>query len=370
MIHGKTGKPFERGCAPCHAAPPESGKTSLKSGFEKICLLCHPTPPMSCLAAVEPRVLDVLARQIGKVNLPLENGRLFCGSCHRAMAAPTGSKLLGQQYQAFRAKIIVKDIHRSGILCSPCHGAEVRKGDLHPALTEKDPEKACRVCHDNRRARADIHPSGVVPAVNDNVFLPGNFPLHEGRLVCTTCHRVCLKANRDEEGAFLRGGPYRDREDVCFQCHSAKGYMGFNPHRQADETGKVLEKVCLYCHSSLPDRKLKGISKEGFAGDVKTYCVGCHPDEKNRLHPVNVRHFGARPSEGMRLRIKAFEEEHNVVFPRGPQEEVLCFSCHNPHQEGVLSGEAAVKSVYNRLRKNDSERYVVCNACHGGGGLK
>ncbi len=368
MMHGKSESDFGRECAPCHTAPTDGGKSSLKEGFGKTCLLCHPDPPMGCLAALEPKTAEVITRQIGSVPLPLDRGKLTCGSCHRAMAAPDGRKLLRQEYTAFRAKILGKDIHRSGVLCAPCHGAEVRKGERNPALADKDIEKLCRACHDNKLARADIHPSGIVPQTFENISIPRGFPLHEGKLVCPTCHVVCRVAKRDAEGAFLRGGPFRKREHACFECHSYKGYMGFNPHRQIDESGKLNEKVCLYCHSSLPDRKHKGIAKEGFAGDVKTYCVGCHQDNKMHPHPANVQHFGARPSEGMKLRIMAFEDKHKVMFPMGFEGEVLCFTCHNPHQQGVLSGQAAARDFHSRLRM--AGQYVVCNACHGGGGLK
>ncbi len=370
MIHGKPVKGFGQECLACHEVPNARAKVSMKGGFERICLLCHPNPPMSCLIAVDPPVSDVVSRQIGNVVLPLDRGKLTCGSCHRAMDVPDGRKLLRQEYPAFRVKILSKDIHRSGIICAPCHGVEIRKGESKPALIDKDPEKACRVCHDNRLARVDIHPSGIVPQTFENISMPRGFPLHEGKLVCSTCHVVCRVAKRDAEGAFLRGGPYPNRENACFECHNYKGYMGFDPHRQVDASGKVNDKSCLYCHSSLPDRKLKGISKEGFVGELKTYCIGCHKSNSMTFHPTNIRHFGARPSQGMRGRIKAFEQEHDVIFPLGPEEEVLCFSCHNPHQDGVLVGEAAVKSIYSRLRKSDKETYVVCNACHGGGGLK
>jgi hypothetical protein len=281
------------------------------------------------------------------------------------MDRPDGRNLLRPEYASFRKEVAVRNIHRSGLLCSPCHGVEVRRGERQPVLLEKDPEKMCRACHDNQLARGDIHPSGVVARLTENVALPARFPLFEGRLVCTTCHVTCRLWERPE-ATSVRGGPFQSREDACFQCHNAEGYTRFNPHRQVDASGKVDEKVCLYCHSSVADRTVQGMDKVGFVADLKTYCIGCH--EKSLRHPVNVQHVGAKPGEGMTRRIKAFEQERTATFPRGANGEVLCFTCHNPHQEGVLSGKAAVESMYHRLR--NTSQYEVCNACHGGGGLR
>jgi predicted CXXCH cytochrome family protein len=368
MVHGKAERRLGGECSLCHTAPTDKSKVFPYEGFEKNCLMCHPDLPMSCLTAVEPRIPAILKQQIGKINLPLYREKLSCGSCHRVMAPPDGSKLLRPEYPAFRAKISVKNIHRSDMLCSSCHGYEVRKGEGKPALMEKDIEKLCRTCHDNKRARADIHPSGIVPKACDNVIVPERFPLQNGKLVCTSCHRFCGQNKRAENTSFLRGGPYKEREYVCFECHEIRGYMQFNPHKQLDKSGNIIETVCLYCHSSVPDRNIHGIDNAGFVGNLKSYCIGCHQVQRAQPHPISSGHYGARPSEGMKLRIKAFEDKHNVMFPMSFEGEVLCFTCHNPHQEGVLSGQAAARDFHSRLRM--AGQYVVCNACHGGGGLK
>jgi hypothetical protein len=109
-------------------------------------------------------------------------------------------------------------------------GATPPNGVGRFVLEQDDLAARCGTCHKTRCA----HPSDVAPASGNPGLLLGKAGAAAGKVICTTCHRVCRTARRDEEGALLRGGTYRDREEVCFLCHNAKGYLGFSPRRQME----------------------------------------------------------------------------------------------------------------------------------------
>ena len=63
---------------------------------------------------------------------------------------------------------------------------------------------------------------------------------------------------------------------------------------------------------------------------------------------------------------KKFETKYNIILPVGPDNTVICASCQNPHQQGVILSESACKGSGERYRLRVGDVWALCTACHGG----
>lgn len=147
-----------------------------------------------------------------------------------------------------------------------------------------------------------------------------------------------------------------------------------NPHNQISDTGEVLWGTCVVCHKETPDVKAKSIK------DVKLYyednpdqlCRNCHAVKK---HPGGEGTISATMSgysapdhlvvpskvvtQNMRLSLK----EIPMILPLDPKSgRILCATCHNPHERGLLPGRPDWGADYSmRLR---SAGLDICQYCH------
>ncbi len=178
--------------------------------------------------------------------------------------------------------------------------------------------------------------------------------------------------------------------DVCFKCHQKNDYRICDPHNQLDSNGKILVEKCLYCHSEKPDEKLASFSKYRlevkFNRDIEDLCSGCHSSSQYKLlHPLNANHL-RKPSDEMLSMMKKTEEQFGVIFPLNYDGKIMCATCHNPHQKGVMPedrGAAGGAGEKDRIRlpgeikrtadTGEREGYMtrmasfgskICLACH------
>ena len=191
-------------------------------------------------------------------------------------------------------------------------------------------------------------------AIPSEMSLPDNFPLKralngEKQLTCTTCHDDKKLNNRKASSnkvpedldtkadSFIRGGPYEPLSNFCYRCHDKQSNQRENLHIMLGDQGEIIKKQCTYCHEKVPDR-----DKAANTGDRQNkpklrlpadkLCYGCHlktPHLNAALHQV-------KPDETMRKRINTYSTEQKILIPLGDKGEVMCTSCHSPHQKGVL----------------------------------
>ena len=213
-------------------------------------------------------------------------------------------------------------------------------------------------CFDCHQYRDNHHPIDVAPSNPEDY----PFPLYDGKIKCLTCH------HEDHAGGsanLLRGGPYADLRDICFQCHSEDKYAEIDPHIMLDETGMVLEvdgqPVCLFCHAVKPNPAKDRTEDVRFRADIAFLCWRCHSLMANSL--FFEEHFLKKPPIPMIKFIERKEKELKVTIPLVPRERITCSTCHNPHQKGVISYGPSAKGADEpgRLRVPSP---AICIVCH------
>lgn len=274
--------------------------------------------------------------------------------------------------------------------CAHCH--EMHKGAAKP-IPPEDVDAICLSCHDGVRAERDAHPIGR-SFVGHQLHLPEGWPTVDGRLGCMTCHRMEYAADHDRprpkvNPQFLRGFETRRLLDFCAHCHlDLEDHGAYNPHVMLDADGAVIERSCRYCHHSLIDQRHRRI-REGDAAlraDPLTLCLGCHTRHIEYFDPG---HIGAYAPPEMKARMFAIEGDPQfapdahaidwtttrraiepVRFPLGPNDQLVCATCHNPHQEGVFPSDSVLAlGAIQTGRERESLRLrgfgkELCVACH------
>ncbi|SPQ02158.1 exported hypothetical protein [Candidatus Sulfobium mesophilum] len=227
------------------------------------------------------------------------------------------------------------------------------KGTAESSSQSTDDSTACLSCHDYRE---NHHPTDFVPA--DASKFP--FPLYDGRVRCLTCH------NENHMGSpfMLRGGPYTDRREICFQCHYEEEYRYIYPHIMLDDKEKFLEvngrPVCLVCHLKTPDPTVDRTKDVVFRADVAFLCLRCH---SLMAKAILNRHVLLKPSLEMLTYLEQNEQKLSVTIPLVPRDRITCSTCHNPHQIGVIIYEPSAKGADapDRLRVAEPALCVVCH---------
>ena len=289
--------------------------------------------------------------------------------------------------------------HWSPERCAKCHEAQ---GDRLLPIAPEAVDALCLSCHDGVQAPADPHPIGR-PAVTDLVSTPADWPTVNGTIGCLTCHdiqRHCnVTARRPAVNSVLLHSwdPQRPLE-YCGNCHRTDVGGRFSPHRQRDATGKIREDACLFCHTQRPEIPADGQRRfqPHLRVETSDLCLNCHTkhwDLSPRGHvdrPVTpaVRQWllmrqlstkvQASPEELARL--AGDPQLRPALLPLGrkglegappashAEELVTCFSCHNPHYNGMFPPD----SVVGALASNPNDRRAalrlnwidLCSECH------
>ena len=211
-------------------------------------------------------------------------------------------------------------------------------------------DQNCNRCH---QPDSFSHPVDVVPSMH----VPANLPLHDGRIVCTTCHDstdadLHARARRRHDG-LLRGaaaGPA-----FCAQCHDPAGTSRASMHagmlgqahlrwpQNAPHPADGNSRLCLSCHDGAIAR---GIGTAAVAAQgPRRAASSSHPvDIDYRVNPIRDgvidRSISFTPAAQLDGRVRLF------------QGQVACASCHNLYnaQPGRL--------VMSNLRSS------LCLSCH------
>ena len=239
--------------------------------------------------------------------------------------------------------------------CAHCHESIPAKDTTAPFPKDVDPSGYCLDCHDYS---VNHHPVNIVPAIPTTA----SFPLFNGKVTCLTCHEIHGGPQHAGTPKLLRGGPYADRRAICFGCHTQERYAKIDPHIMQDRFGNRTmidgKVVCLFCHVAQPDPSQDTANTVLFRADINFLCWRCHP----QMHGGFLdKHFLVTPSEEFLKSMNRPAVQENFTLPLVPRGRITCSTCHNPHQQGIISyGPAAAGAdSLHRLRSNN-----ICAACH------
>jgi predicted CXXCH cytochrome family protein len=239
--------------------------------------------------------------------------------------------------------------------CALCHGIDNPQQGSTLFSPGFDMSGSCLGCHDYKE---NHHPIDVAPANAADYPLP----LFEGRIQCLTCHEIHGGPDRAGTKKLLRGGPFRDRREICFKCHSHEAYASINPHNMLDDQNHIREvngkPVCLICHSKQPNPAVDFTDDVRFRADVGFLCWRCHAPMPGDFFN---KHFLVTPSAKTLKKMNRAKERLYVILPMVPRGRITCSTCHNPHQEGVIQHPAAAKGADARAKLRVPG---ICTACH------
>lgn len=252
---------------------------------------------------------------------------------------------------------LVREYQNPHSVCTKCHPTAKPQPGAALFAPGIEPSALCLACHDYT---VNHHPVDYVPA--DPSHSP--FPLFEGKVRCLTCHEMHGGPGQRGVAKLLRGGPYKDRREICFRCHPGEQYAFINPHEMLDDAKHVRmvngKPVCLLCHSIMPDPAKDITDDVRFRADIGFLCWRCHPPMMSDTFFSN--HFLARPSASTMNAMHQAEEKLMVILPIVPRGRITCSTCHNPHQTGVIQRDAAAKGSDS---KGKLRLPSMCFACHG-----
>lgn len=191
----------------------------------------------------------------------------------------------------------------------------------------------------------------------DHLLMPSSLIFEEAdnkqkKVVCKTCHGIKDIQDKDfaqvdkEDDNFLRNGPYQPLSDFCYLCHKRKENKRKNIHilldAQSNKVTQKKEQQCLYCHSQVLKQD-EFIASNNTADNYTTnrklrlpiekICYGCHlrtPHLNALEHQVKIS------DKEMLLYIEKSRKQYQVTLPLGQDNQVVCVTCHDPHQQGVL----------------------------------
>lgn len=148
-----------------------------------------------------------------------------------------------------------------------------------------------------------------------------------------------------------------------------------NPHEQIDDEGHVLWRSCLVCHPVVPDiRKkinVKDVKVHYADEDFNRVCRACHTVRRHpasegvsvTMSSITAPDHLVVPSKSHYMSMRLTKKEISLEMPLDPANgKIICVTCHNPHERGLLPGRAdwGADSI-TRLRSMGLD---ICQYCH------
>lgn len=189
---------------------------------------------------------------------------------------------------------------------------------------------SCSKCHSAAAVDAQIHPVFHIDLKTEGITIPTAFPQPTGdSLRCVTCHIMPVKYNR-ANASFLRGGPFKEEIDFCYQCHERDNYQKMNPHlSMINADGHIDKTICQVCHLDPPNPETPAIVAREMSLGMETTCNKCHA-----LHNHEKNHWGidiSKAKEGIYTQFRKSESDNKLSLPLGPDHQIQCNTCHYVH---------------------------------------
>lgn len=332
-----------------------SGTTRGAENQEAVCKLCHP----SLSESKHPKVFSSASKaaaDLEAAGLKTYDGKVICTTCHDMHDPEAVEMAVRSKVRDFFKSSVNAYPHGRKFACLACHPTEQQPGTT-PRFIDSDPITMCARCHGTDHT---AHTYGVS---NSEKTYPMDFLAFPvgvgGKLVCTTCHdELCNFRPNPANPRFLRGGPYGRNGEMCEKCHPKGGEMAVNPHKQVGADGKPIASTCNFCHAVDPWGGEYGPGNMNYRESPSELCLSCH---KPKPHP-DRDHLVELPTKKLD-NLHAYEARHKVKLPLYGDGKVSCFTCHNPHGKGVLSGmEALGAGELKSLRIPSFAE--ICAPCH------
>jgi predicted CXXCH cytochrome family protein len=194
------------------------------------------------------------------------------------------------------------------------------------------------------------HPVNIVPSMP----VPGQLPLHDGRMTCLTCHEDSAEAHgaaRADRTPLLR--QRLSAEELCLKCHDRSQPTRANQH------GTMLGRA----HLRWPEQKEPASTDGGLQLDADTRnCLSCHDGLMSSdiaMGSADVSQLAREHPIGMNLAARASDSalalrDPQVLDPRIRLVDgrVGCTSCHSPF------------SPQKKLLVMSNHRSQLCLSCH------
>lgn len=322
-LSGHAGTGGDQGCGLCHQPRDISGKIGgLKRRLNETCAVCHPLAPGEPphFTAYNP-FPEFKREELEAYGVSLVQGRFTCATCHVHHRENPEAPFLQPAFVTVVSKSVRIDPHQSTRFCQNCHPVAPpppgTPGAVAP-LIEEDVTRLCRGCHGKEGGLRPHHPlAGATEAVG----VPPGWPLRkDGTLGCQTCHLAGHAPRDPANPKWLRDGPYRQRNEVCFRCHREERYRGRNIHEEAGE-----RRGCEFCHEVSERTALRPEGKVGGTlAEPNLLCLHCHGPGH---HPASADHT-VRPKPHGFLMI----DEQKAPLSQG---RVTCHTCHDSHSDNT-----------------------------------
>jgi len=266
--------------------------------------------------------------------------------------------------------------------CLECHEQIPERGGRTALRFNGDINILCNRCHATISKDKYIHATGMVPPRTMMDKMPEQFlgGLNaDNQITCAVCHEMtyqCLSKEfyrKKENRLFHRGAPYKNRTDLCYNCHDRSKYKKLNPHNQINDEGELKEDICTYCHDITPDRKhVKSIADVTFNQDrFDQLCLRCHTDDAYAVGCVMGYEDDGEPiyhakAPDAKMANKIIASEKDVILPLEILTgNVFCGTCHNPHELGVQISDRADAGADSHKRLRISKNNAgICRGCH------
>jgi hypothetical protein len=233
----------------------------------------------------------------------------------------------------------------------------------------------CLSCHDGKKAWAEPHPIRRDMAAA-GMKAPAGWPLLNGRIGCLTCHDVIRhcdpSAHRPTANpAFVREYEPSNALAFCTKCHAARDDWRVSPHRQLAADGSADMHTCVFCHTEAPELQNRRRSHEPrlhtAGSDLCLTCHSRHWDVSPLGHVERSMTDAIRRTMLMREGVDPNSDAQPEILPL-TDNKVTCYTCHNPHQEGLFPSGARLGArsrepgdAYAAVRVPQSE---LCLHCH------
>ncbi len=376
----------EESCSFCHATDPneaENIEDTIRGNVVQLCNFCHAKLSGAHFLKYNPFSDEALKEDIKNTDLVLVRGKYTCVTCHDQHGESNQKHYLREEFVNLAVKSKRINPHFTEVFCLSCHDRIISEGEK-PTFKFPTINEVCNNCHATKEARGQIHPVGIKPPEAKDVKrykltrVPlDQFPLNKkGEIDCETCHqRECKQDPKVTGRIFLRGGPYKKRNDVCFKCHIKEEFQKLNPHKDSYKkiNGKVVinQKNCVFCHTTVPTKQVEGMEEVEdmqFKGDIVFLCIRCHPESN---HPgtdiktgLGVDHLLIMPVNGNDAKkVRPLSEIDTDVLPLDPSGRITCSTCHMPHEPGLIEGVRG-KIGGQQIQRLDIRQGQLCDACH------
>jgi predicted CXXCH cytochrome family protein len=215
--------------------------------------------------------------------------------------------------------------------CLKCH----TDPDNAPKMLTAPVSKLCKHCH-KKVTMASSHPVDVYPR---GMSIPGDLPLRDGKVTCSTCHNIHLEdmVILGSKTYFLRR-PTSDIKFFCISCHEedpqnpghlliATAHTG-NKFRVKDPSQPIdpLSAQCIGCHDGI------------LAGSAKFIIGSGVWQHRGDPHPIGVHYKRARMRNGRLAPLSRLDERIRLFAGR-----IGCGTCHDMFSK--LPGKLVMRNL-------------------------